>query len=170
MYSYWSLGLFTSIILLCYINHKIYLKNIWNFSIESTIYTQGKSHIYIGNTFLHMLFGLLTWLTPLTDLGLMWTSDPLQNNWHPLSLISSYATAYLSVNWTFSLWCVPLIKSESLNWPWSTKILGQFVTHMCKFIGQSGVKYIMTSPIKTISSVQTHICIMYIFILQKYHI
>ena len=33
-------------------------------------------------------------------------------------------------NWTFSLWCVPMIKSGSLNWPWSTKILGQFVTHI----------------------------------------
>jgi hypothetical protein len=34
--------------------------------------------------------------------------------------------------WKFSLWCVPLIKSGSLNWPWSTKILGQFVTRMHK--------------------------------------
>jgi len=46
---------------------------------------------------------------------------------------------------------VPLIKSWSLNWPWSTKILGQFVTRMCKFISQSDVKHIMTSQIKTIS-------------------
>jgi hypothetical protein len=46
----------------------------------------------------------------------------------------------LSTNWTFCLWCVPLIRFGSLNWPWSTKILGQFVTHMCKFIGQSDVK------------------------------
>ena len=38
----------------------------------------------------------------------------------------------LSANWTFSLWCVPLIKSGSLNWPWSTKILGQFITSMRK--------------------------------------
>jgi len=38
----------------------------------------------------------------------------------------------LSANCKFSLWCVPLIKSGSLNWPWSTKILGQFVTHMRK--------------------------------------
>ena len=34
-------------------------------------------------------------------------------------------------------WCVPLIKSRSLNWPWSTKILGEF-------------KHILTSTIKTI--------------------
>ena len=46
-----------------------------------------------------------------------------------------------------------LIISGSLNWPWSTKILGQFVTRMCKFISQSDVKHIMTSPIKTIMSV-----------------
>ena len=38
----------------------------------------------------------------------------------------------LSANLTFSIWCVSLIKSGSLNWPWSTKILGQFVTHMLK--------------------------------------
>ena len=56
-------------------------------------------------------------------------------------------------NWTFSLWCVPLIKSGSVNWNWSTKILGQFVTLMHKFIAQSDVKHIMTSHIKTITSV-----------------
>ena len=33
------------------------------------------------------------------------------------------------------------------------KILGQFVTRMFKCIGQSDVKHIMTSPIKTITSV-----------------
>jgi hypothetical protein len=37
---------------------------------------------------------------------------------------------HVSANWTFSFWLVPLIKS--LNWPWSTKILGQFVTRLCK--------------------------------------
>ena len=31
-------------------------------------------------------------------------------------------------------------KCGSLNWPWSTKILGQFETRMCKFIGQSDEK------------------------------
>jgi hypothetical protein len=36
------------------------------------------------------------------------------------------------------------------------KILGQFVTRMRKFIGQSDVKHIMTSPIKIKTSVQTH--------------
>jgi hypothetical protein len=59
----------------------------------------------------------------------------------------------LLTNWTFSLWCALLIKSWSLNWPWSIKILGQFVTRACKFISQSDVKHIMTSPIKTITSV-----------------
>jgi hypothetical protein len=53
----------------------------------------------------------------------------------------------LSANWIFSLWCVPLKKSRSLNWPWSTNILGQFITCMHKFIGQSDVKHIMTSLI-----------------------
>ena len=53
----------------------------------------------------------------------------------------------LSANWIFSLWCVPLKKFGSLNWPWSTNILGQFVTCMHKFIGQSDVKHIMTSLI-----------------------
>ena len=52
---------------------------------------------------------------------------------------------YLSANWTFSLWCVLLIKSGSLNWPWSTK--------MCKFIGQSDIKHIMRSQINKITSV-----------------
>ena len=42
------------------------------------------------------------------------------------------AVMSLSANWTFSLWYVPLIKSGSLNWPWSTKILGQFITSMRK--------------------------------------
>ena len=51
----------------------------------------------------------------------------------------------------FDFWCVSLIKSESLNWPWSTKILGQFVACMHMFIGQSDVDHIMTSPIKTIT-------------------
>jgi hypothetical protein len=46
----------------------------------------------------------------------------------------------LSANWTFSLLCVPLIKSGSLNRPWSTNVLGQFLTRMCKFIDQSDVK------------------------------
>jgi len=36
----------------------------------------------------------------------------------------------LSANWIFYLWCVPLIKSGSLNRHWSTKILSQFVTRM----------------------------------------
>jgi hypothetical protein len=44
-------------------------------------------------------------------------------------------------------------KSGSLNWPWSTQILGQFVTRMHQFIGQSDVKHIMTSLIKTITLV-----------------
>ena len=48
----------------------------------------------------------------------------------------------------FSIWCVPLIKSGSLNWPWSTKILGQIITRICQFISQSNVKHIMTSPRK----------------------
>jgi hypothetical protein len=49
---------------------------------------------------------------------------------------------------------VPLIKSGSPNWPWSTKILAQFVTCMKhKFICQSDVKHIMTSQMKTITSV-----------------
>jgi len=45
------------------------------------------------------------------------------------------------------------------NWPWSTKILGQFVTHMCKNwlwywkLSVSGdVKHILMSLIKTIMS------------------
>jgi hypothetical protein len=33
-------------------------------------------------------------------------------------------------NWTFSLWCVPLIKSGSLNWPWSTKIRSVHNSHV----------------------------------------
>jgi len=37
--------------------------------------------------------------------------------------------------------------------PWSAKILGQFITRMRKFISQSDVKHIMTSPIKMITSV-----------------
>jgi hypothetical protein len=48
--------------------------------------------------------------------------------------------------------CVPLIKSGSLNRPWSTNVLGQFLTRMCKFIDQSDVKHIM-SLIKTLMSV-----------------
>ena len=53
----------------------------------------------------------------------------------------------LSANWTFSLWCVPLIKSGSLNWPWFPKILGQLVTRMrknwliLKIIGQCDVDH-----------------------------
>ena len=31
-----------------------------------------------------------------------------------------YDISYLSANCTFSLWCMPLIKSEALNWPWFT--------------------------------------------------
>ena len=61
--------------------------------------------------------------------------------------------ACLSTNLTFSLWCVPLIKSGSLNCLWSTKILSQFVTRMHKFFIQSDIKHIMTSPIKTIMPV-----------------
>jgi hypothetical protein len=55
------------------------------------------------------------------------------------------------------LWSVPLIKSGSLDWTWSTKIWSQFVTHIRQFIGQSDVKHIMMSPIKTITSRQTDI-------------
>ena len=57
---------------------------------------------------------------------------------------------FLSANWTFSLWCVLLIKSGSLNWPWSTKILGQFVTQIPVSVTS---KHIMMSPIKTRTSV-----------------
>ena len=53
-----------------------------------------------------------------------------------------------SSNLAFSIWCVPLINSGSLNWPWSTRILGQVITRMCQFISQSNVKHIMTSPRK----------------------
>ena len=73
----------------------------------------------------------------------------------------------LSANWTFSLWCVLLINFGSLNWPWSTKILFQFVTCMRQFIGQSDIKHFMTSLIKTITSVQTHkkyVVFTYIFV------
>ena len=38
----------------------------------------------------------------------------------------------LSANWIFSLWYLVLIKSGSLNWIWSTKILGQFKTRIHK--------------------------------------
>ena len=58
----------------------------------------------------------------------------------------------LSTNWTFSLWCVSLIKYGSLNWPWSTEILGKFITRMLKFIVQSDVKHIMTWSIKTMQN------------------
>jgi hypothetical protein len=53
---------------------------------------------------------------------------------------TNVCNGYLSENWTFSL-CVLLIKSGSLNWPWCTKILCQFVTHMYKFSCQSDVKH-----------------------------
>jgi hypothetical protein len=46
--------------------------------------------------------------------------------------ISDWFKYSLSANWTFSLGCVALIKSVSLNWPWFTNILGQFVTRMRK--------------------------------------
>jgi hypothetical protein len=44
--------------------------------------------------------------------------------------LSRYRNQYceLLANSTFSLWCVPLIKSGSLNWLWSNKVLDQFVT------------------------------------------
>jgi hypothetical protein len=60
---------------------------------------------------------------------------------------------YLSANWTFSLWCVPLIKSGSLNWPWSTKILGHFITRIRKVIGHSNVKTHYEVTKKPITSV-----------------
>jgi hypothetical protein len=41
----------------------------------------------------------------------------------------------------------------SANWTFSLEILGQFVTRMHQFIGQSDVKHIMTSLIKTITLV-----------------
>ena len=77
-------------------------------------------------------------------------------NWFSFILFSNQTHPWylgLLTIWTFSLWCALLIKSWSLNWPWSIKILGQFVTRACKFISQSDVKHIMTSPIKTITSV-----------------
>lgn len=54
----------------------------------------------------------------------------------------------LSANWTFSILCSPLIKSGSLNRVWSTNVLGQFLTHIRKFIGQPDIKHIMMSLIK----------------------
>ena len=57
-------------------------------------------------------------------------------------------------NWTFSLWCVLLMKSGSLNWHWSTKILGQFITRMRKnWLWYWKLFVSVTSPIKTITSV-----------------
>ena len=64
-------------------------------------------------------------------------------------MTSIYFIVYIF--FTFSLWCVLLIKFGSLNWPWSTKVLGQFISIKRKFISQSDLKHIMTSPIKTIS-------------------
>ena len=49
--------------------------------------------------------------------------------------------------WTFSLWCVPLIKSGSLDWPLLHKNIRSVR------IGQSDVKHIMTSLVKAITSV-----------------
>ena len=60
----------------------------------------------------------------------------------------------LASNCTFSL---PLIKSGSPNWPWSTTNIrsvrnshSQELTLILKIIGQCDVKHILTSPIKTI--------------------
>ena len=67
--------------------------------------------------------------------------------------ISDWFKYSLSANWTFSLWCVALIKSVSLNWPWFTKILGQFVTRMrknwliLKINCEYHIKHILMSPI-----------------------
>ena len=47
--------------------------------------------------------------------------------WYKQWCLSTFISAviiYLSANWNFFLWCVPMIKSGSLNWPWSTNILG----------------------------------------------
>ena len=62
-------------------------------------------------------------------------------------------TSILILVFIWKLDIFPLITSGSLNWPWSTKIFGQFVTPMHKFIGQSDIKHIMKSQIKTITSV-----------------
>ena len=62
-------------------------------------------------------------------------------------------TSILILVFIWKLDIFPLIKSGSLNWPWSTKIFGQFVTPMHKFIGQSDIKHIMKSQIKTLTSV-----------------
>ena len=62
-------------------------------------------------------------------------------------------TSILILVFIWKLDIFPLITSGSLNWPWSTKIFGQFVTPMHKFIGQSDIKHIMMSQIKTITSV-----------------
>ena len=41
-----------------------------------------------------------------------------QNYWYLImSLHCNFHFPLLSANWTFSLWCVPLIKSGSRNWP-----------------------------------------------------
>ena len=45
-------------------------------------------------------------------------------------------------------------KSGSLNWPRSTKIFGQFVTRMSKFICQSDLRHIMTSSTDIITNTQ----------------
>ena len=60
--------------------------------------------------------------------------------------------SFIGKNWTFSLSCVPLI---SLN-HWTdhdSKNIRSVRNCMRKFIDQSDVKHIMTSPIKTIPSV-----------------
>ena len=62
-------------------------------------------------------------------------------------------TSILILVFIWKLDIFSLITSGSLNWPWSTKIFGQFVTPMHKFIGQSDIKHIMKSQIKTITSV-----------------
>ena len=66
------------------------------------------------------------------------------------SMTSIYFIVYIFL--TFSLWYVLLIKFGSLNWRWSTKVLGQVISIKRKFISQSDLKHIMTSPIKTIIS------------------
>ena len=97
------------------------------------------------------MYKFLTNPNAITHLDLSGTECALENVSLETNSIYREIFYFICKSDIFPLICAQ-IKSGSLNWPWSTKVLGQFVTLMCKFIRQSYLyTHIMMSLIKTIA-------------------
>ena len=106
------------------------------------------------------IFIVLAHLNNISQIDMSLNSDTLfwyranqsYSTWYKY-LVTTGLIFFLSPNWTFSLRCVLLIKSGSLNWPWSTKNIRWVCNLHAQELALILKKTHLTSPIKTITPV-----------------